>query len=298
MKLIRLIASLIGTGSRAFVALVGIAGITAAVANYAMTQGAGTNFGSVIVGGVHYAQQLICDVTTPSQCGAVTASGEQKVLDSQVLAAIQAPIPTQASTVSIGGVGLFSGGSSLSSTNGIYTNLLQGNAVLSTSNPVFAQLTTGGAAIGSITNTSFASTQSGTWTVQPGNTANTTPWLANPTSQYPSGATPITASATGTTGATTATLAGAVSKTTYICSLSIRSNATAAATGNATVTGTITGTLNYTHWTAPLASGIGVTEQIYSPCAPASATNTGIAVASPAPGAGGTVSVSATGYQL
>lgn len=30
---------------------------------------------------------------------------------------------------------------------------------------------------GSIANTTFASTQSGTWTMQPGNTANTTPWL-------------------------------------------------------------------------------------------------------------------------
>lgn len=30
-----------------------------------------------------------------------------------------------------------------------------------------------------ITNTSFSSVQSGTWTVQPGNTANTTPWLVN-----------------------------------------------------------------------------------------------------------------------
>jgi hypothetical protein len=38
-------------------------------------------------------------------------------------------------------------------------------------------LAAGTNAIGSITNTSFASTQSGTWTVQPGNTANTTPWL-------------------------------------------------------------------------------------------------------------------------
>lgn len=32
---------------------------------------------------------------------------------------------------------------------------------------------------GSIGNTSFGATQSGTWTVQPGNTANTTPWLAS-----------------------------------------------------------------------------------------------------------------------
>lgn len=38
-------------------------------------------------------------------------------------------------------------------------------------------LAAGTNAIGSITNTSFGATQSGTWTVQPGNTANTTPWL-------------------------------------------------------------------------------------------------------------------------
>jgi hypothetical protein len=115
---------------------------------------------------------------------------------------------------------------------------------------------------------------------------------------YPAGATPITASATGTTGATTATLATGASVTTYLCSMSIRANATAAATGNATVTGTITGTLNFTQWTAPLASGLGVTEMIFSPCVPASAVNTGIAVISAAPGTGGVVSVTATGFTL
>lgn len=116
---------------------------------------------------------------------------------------------------------------------------------------------------------------------------------------FPSGSTPITASATGTTAATTATLAGVSGKTTYLCGFSIRANATAAATGNATVTGTITGTLNFTQWTAPLASGVGVTEPAIGPaCIPASAANTGIAVISAAPGLGGTVSVSAWGYQL
>ena len=40
-------------------------------------------------------------------------------------------------------------------------------------------LPTGTNAIGAITNTSFAATQSGTYTVQPGNTVNTTPWLAS-----------------------------------------------------------------------------------------------------------------------
>lgn len=115
---------------------------------------------------------------------------------------------------------------------------------------------------------------------------------------YPAGSTPINASATGTTAATTATLAANASLHTYICSLSIRSNATAAATGNATVTGLASTTLNYNHWTAPVASGVGVTEQIFSPCLVSSAANTGIAVISPAPGSGGVVSVTATGYQL
>jgi len=125
--------------------------------------------------------------------------------------------------------------------------------------------------------------------------ANPLPAAANP---YPVGAVPYTASATGTTGATAATLAGAASVTTYLCGFSIRANATAAATGNAVVSGTISGSLNFTQWTAPLASGLGLVEQIYSPCIPASAANTSIVVTSAAPGAGGTVSVSAWGYKL
>ena len=42
-------------------------------------------------------------------------------------------------------------------------------------------LAAGAATIGSIANTSFAATESGTWTVQPGNTANTTAWLVTGT---------------------------------------------------------------------------------------------------------------------
>lgn len=116
--------------------------------------------------------------------------------------------------------------------------------------------------------------------------------------EYPGTAVPYTASTTGTTGATTATLAGAASVTTYICGMSVRSNATAAATGNITVTGTISATMNFTHWTAPLASGIGITEMIFKPCVPASAANQSVAVVSPAPGSGGTISVTAWGYKL
>ena len=115
---------------------------------------------------------------------------------------------------------------------------------------------------------------------------------------YPATAVPITASATGTTGATTATLTNVSGHTTYICGFSIRANATAAATNNATVTGTITGTLNFTQWTAPLASGLGVTEEQFTPCVPASAVSTSIAVVSGAPGTGGVVSVTAWGYSI
>lgn len=117
------------------------------------------------------------------------------------------------------------------------------------------------------------------------------------TNGYPAGATAITASATGTTAATTATLAGTSGKTTYICSYSVRANATAAATVTDTLTGVITATMSSALWVAPLASGLGVDEQIFTPCVPASGTNVGIAVVSGAPGSGGTVSVHAAGYQ-
>lgn len=122
--------------------------------------------------------------------------------------------------------------------------------------------------------------------------------LSTLTSQYPTGGVPLTATNTGTTAATTATLAASASGLkTYLCGYSIRANATAAATGNATVTGPVTGTLNFTQWTAPNASGLGINEQIFTPCVPSSATNTAIAVISAAPGAGGVVSVTAWGYQ-
>lgn len=49
---------------------------------------------------------------------------------------------------------------------------------------------------GSIGNTTFASTQSGTWTVQPGNTPNTTPWLTTNTPSSAAGAAVTSASST------------------------------------------------------------------------------------------------------
>ena len=78
IRVLRRIGSFIGIGARAFVALIGIAGITIASANYFMTvPGSGSSFGSIVVSTVHYAQMLLCDPTTPSQCGKVDTNGQQ-----------------------------------------------------------------------------------------------------------------------------------------------------------------------------------------------------------------------------
>lgn len=133
--MIKFFKRIFGTGARAFVALVGIAGITVSVANYTATQGVGTDFGSRVNSAVHYAQQLICDMnTTGSACAAVAAGNT---------------ITSTMTAIAVGGT--------------ITAN--QGG----TPWPVSLTST-------AITGT-VAATQSGTWTVQPGNTANTTPWL-------------------------------------------------------------------------------------------------------------------------
>lgn len=113
----------------------------------------------------------------------------------------------------------------------------------------------------------------------------------------PTGAVQITGSGTGTTAATTATLAGTSGKTTYICGFTINSTATAGITGTATVTGTITGTLSFVQGvgTSPVVSTLTVP---ISPCIPASGSNTDIVVHSVAASSGGVTSVVANGYQL
>ena len=63
----------------AALAIVSIGVGAGVAANYTMTQGVGTTFGSIVVAGTNYAQQFICDLTTPSQCAAVSASGQLSV---------------------------------------------------------------------------------------------------------------------------------------------------------------------------------------------------------------------------
>ena len=82
------------------IAVVAFLGSAVAIANYAVTQGSGTNFGSVVVSSVHYAQQLICDLTTPSQCAAVDSSGNLSVKSSTLAtAANQSTEITSLSTI-------------------------------------------------------------------------------------------------------------------------------------------------------------------------------------------------------
>jgi hypothetical protein len=116
-------------------------------------------------------------------------------------------------------------------------------------------------------------------------------------SPYPVGATPVTASATGTTSATAASLPGVAAKTTYICGFTINAAATAAVAGTATVTGTVSGTLNF-YQGVGVATAPATLSQTFNPPIPASAVNTAITVTSAAAGTGGVTAVSAWGYQL
>lgn len=107
---------------------------------------------------------------------------------------------------------------------------------------------------------------------------------------------PITASATGTTAATSATLPATTGVMTFICGFVITSGGTtSAASGNATVVGTATATMNFTY--IDVSSGQGLLGVAFPQCIPASAQNTAIVVTAPAGGAGTVVAVSAWGYQ-
>jgi hypothetical protein len=116
--------------------------------------------------------------------------------------------------------------------------------------------------------------------------------------------TPITATATGTTGAVVATLAAVAGKTTYICGFYYTgTNATAAnTTTSVTVTGVIGGTMSFGFPTLAAAATVPNTipiDEEFIPCVAASAINTAIAVNGPALGAGATqATVTAWGYYL
>ena len=105
---------------------------------------------------------------------------------------------------------------------------------------------------------------------------------------------PIAASATGTTGIVTATMAADTAKTNFICGFVITSVASAATAGNATVTGVQGGPLNFT-MVDPTSQGIlGVA---FPACISATGKNVAIVVTKPA-GANTTIAAVTTwGYK-
>lgn len=119
---------------------------------------------------------------------------------------------------------------------------------------------------------------------------------------YPPGAIPVTASATGTTGAITATLAAQPGKTTFLCGLYFTgTNATAANTATSvTVTGTIGGTMTFGFPTLAAAATVPPTipvDEAFLPCIASTSVNTAIVVNGPALGAGSTLTtVTAWGF--
>jgi len=111
----------------------------------------------------------------------------------------------------------------------------------------------------------------------------------------------VVAAATGTTAGATATLPAVQGKITYICGFSVTpGSATAAITINVTVTGP---TSPFTYSVGAPVTAVGTTgallSQTFTPCVPASAPNTTIAVAAGALGAGGVnQDVNVSGYQF
>jgi hypothetical protein len=123
----------------------------------------------------------------------------------------------------------------------------------------------------------FPVTQSGSWGV----------------SALPNGATAITGNATGTTGAVVGTLAGTSGKTTYICGFNVSALGTLAV-GPITIAGLITSSMVYQLTATSGGSSVGNT---FSPCIPASASNTSITITTTADASASAVDVNSWGFQ-
>jgi hypothetical protein len=109
----------------------------------------------------------------------------------------------------------------------------------------------------------------------------------------PAFATAETASASGTTGAVTATLAAVAGKTTWLCSLDVSAIGGTAAVGPVTVSGLIGG--SFTYQLASSAAGVTLS-RTFSPCIAASAADTAISAATTADGSASAVSINLSGF--
>jgi|SRR5882724_1854303 len=120
-------------------------------------------------------------------------------------------------------------------------------------------------------------------------------------SQYPAGATPLSASGTGANSVVAATLTGVAGKITYITGFEVTgSGAVVGLPVTVTVTGILGGTLSYTYSAiAGVLLGNGPLVVTYAIAVPASAPNVSIVVSCPQLGLGNTNNtVVAHGYLL
>jgi hypothetical protein len=102
----------------------------------------------------------------------------------------------------------------------------------------------------------------------------------------------VTANASGSTGAVTATLATVPGKTLFICGFDVSAIGGTAAIGPITVTGLLGGTFTYQQSSS--AAGI-VLSRTFTPCIPANGQNQSIAVVTTADGTATAVNVNITG---
>lgn len=103
----------------------------------------------------------------------------------------------------------------------------------------------------------------------------------------------ITAIATGTTGAVTATLAATSNKTTYICGFDVSAAGGSATVSPITVNGLLGGGFTY----QGVSSGGAPFQHAFSPCIAASGANTSITISTTADGTATAVDVQAWGFQ-
>lgn len=103
--------------------------------------------------------------------------------------------------------------------------------------------------------------------------------------------------ATGTTSAVTCTLAGAGSRTTYICGFEMTSAQTSTAGSFSGTISNIEGSLTFTYQQQAAASGSNLLTRTFTPCIPASGQNTAIAISFTNANAAA-LDINAWGFQL
>ncbi len=120
------------------------------------------------------------------------------------------------------------------------------------------------------------------------------PSLPIPPAGYPPNTIPITGNNTGTTGAVVGTLAGSQARTTFICGFDVSAIGGTATVGPITIANLVSGSMVFE--LASLAAG-NTLSTAFSPCVPASATNTAITITTTADGTASAVAVNSWGFQ-